>query len=141
MVGALRPGLVLLQSWTANDGGAAPAAEAKYWDRLESTMNAVRGYGGTPVLVTPLPRDPRFMANRQVREAWQAAGARVLALGAAGTPIIDGGAPVAARDATGLTGTYRTDRAVSADAVHPDDLGHALIADAAVPVLDRLLAQ
>jgi lysophospholipase L1-like esterase len=141
IVDALHPGIVLLQSWTANDGGASPQAEDKYWDRLSVTMEAVRGYGGVPVMVTPFPRDPKAMANPAVRAGWQAARARVLAMGAAGAPIVDAGAQVGARDADGLTGTYRTDIAASIDAIHPDDLGHALIAGAAAPVISKLLAQ
>jgi hypothetical protein len=139
IVGAMQPGLVLLQGWTANDGGASPEAEQRYWQRLAVTMQSVRSYGGMPVVATPLPRDPRTMTNPAIRGAWEACRARVLALGAQGQPIIDAGAVVGARDAAGLNGTYRTDIAVSPDTVHAGDLGHALIADAAVPVVRKLL--
>jgi hypothetical protein len=139
VVGALQPGLVLMESWTGNDDGASLQAEEKYWQRLTTTMRAVRSYGGVPVLVTPLPRDPKSMTMPMINGPWQEIRSRVLALGAAGEPVIDAGLAVGARAAHGLSGTYRTDVAVSPDTVHAGDLGHALIADAAVPVINKLL--
>jgi hypothetical protein len=134
-----RPGFVVLPGWTYNDiSGTVHAdrgANQSFFARLLMTAEACARAGALPIFLTPFPRDPGAMTQMRAT-AWRELRDQILALRAGGAIVLDA-ASILGRQAGGvLDGTY--DPAFSDDTAHPNNAGHAAVAAALTPIIERV---
>jgi hypothetical protein len=134
-----RPSFVVLPGWTFNDvtGNvhADRAAVDSFFARLLMAAETCVSHGAAPIFLTPFPRDPGAMVPAQI-EPWRDMRTWILALREAAGIVIDA-TPILGHVSDGqLDGTFLPE--YSDDQIHPNDLGHAAIADKLTPIIERL---
>ena len=134
------PSFVVLPGWTANDPGPDGLADAvaveRFFARLLATAEHVRSVGAEAIWLTPFPRDGAFMDAPRLA-AWQGMREAILTLAKSGEHVVDAASVLSARSDDTLSGTYRP--GTSDDDIHPNDHGHALVAELLTPVIGKLL--
>jgi hypothetical protein len=133
---AVRPAFVMLPSWSANEGAgtsyASRTAEDVLFARMLLAADEVRDAGAVPIFMTPFPRDALFMTP-SVLSPWLARREAILAMRMSGELVLDATLCLGEKMNRQFTGTYR--EGLSFDATHPNDAGHAIIADALTPIV------
>jgi|HubBroStandDraft_1064217.scaffolds.fasta_scaffold06645_5 hypothetical protein len=134
-----RPSFVVLPGWSYNDTNltvhADHMANLTFLSRLLMTAEACARSGAVPVFLTPFPRDAASMTPVQVA-AWRSLRDTICSLRESGAVVLDA-TPILARQANGLMdGTYQPE--YTDDTVHPNDAGHAALAAALTPVIERV---
>jgi lysophospholipase L1-like esterase len=140
LLNAVQPTFVVMPCWTFNerDGElfATPRAEDHVFTRMLLAAEQVRAAGAVPIFVTPFPRDP-FGMTPEVLMSWLARREATMAMREFGEVVLD------VADLVGLvadgrfTGTYRD--GLSLDLMHPNDAGHAIIAEALAPIVQNIV--
>jgi hypothetical protein len=134
-----RPGFVVLPGWTYNDttlnAQADQEAIAIFLARLLMTAEECARSGAVPIFLTPFPRDPAAMTAARV-EPWRALRNAIVDLRERGAVVLDATA-ILARQVNGvMDGTYRPE--YTDDTVHPNNAGHAAVAAALTPIIERI---
>jgi hypothetical protein len=133
-----RPGFVVLPGWTYNDMSgtvhADHAANQGFFARLLLTAETCVKAGAIPIFLTPFPRDPGAMTPMRAT-AWRDLRAQILALQDSGAIVLDAASILGCQPGGILDGTY--DLAFSDDTAHPNNAGHAAVAAALIPILER----
>jgi hypothetical protein len=139
----IQPSFVVLPGWSYNDhlaGGDATEIDEAFCQNLSSAIAAVRSVGALPIILTPFPRNPEALDSRLLW-AWLMQRERILRLGGEGEEVIDASVLLGERYPTqggkALGGLYVP--GLTADEMHPNDAGHARIADALVAIITRRL--
>jgi hypothetical protein len=134
-----RPSFVVLPGWTYNDmtrnEHADHAANETFLARLLMMAEACVRSGAVPVFLTPFPRDPRGMTPTQVGP-WHALRESICSMQATGAVVLDSTSILARRSNGIMVGTYQAQ--YTDDTVHPNDAGHAAIAAALTPIIERV---
>ena len=135
----MRPGFVILPGWTYNDtvdGVAADDAACRlFFARLVMAADAVSAAGAIPIFLTPFPRDRESM-TASVLGPWRRLRNDILAMRLSGATVIDTTSILGATPDGVFDGTYLPE--FSDDQVHPNDAGHAAIAERLRPVLQAI---
>jgi hypothetical protein len=134
-----RPGFVVLPGWTYNDmtvtEHADHAANLFFMARLLMTAETCVRAGAVPIFLTPFPRDLEAMTPTQAGP-WRALGDSIRSLREYGAIVLDT-ASILARQSNGvMDGTYLPE--YTDDDVHPNNAGHAAIAAALTPIIERV---
>lgn len=133
------PSFVMLPGWTYNEmSGSVHADQAAtdvFFARLIMTAEICIKHGATPIILTPFPRDPGGMTPIQVGP-WRNLRSSILALREGGAVVLDATPLLGHKSGGQLDGTYRPE--YSDDHAHPNDAGHAALATALVPMIERL---
>lgn len=135
----VHPSYVILPGWTANEMNESICADAtsndRFFARLLQAADLVRLNGAVPIWLTPFPRNEAFMRPDQQR-AWQDLRQTILELRASGELVVDATAVLGRQTDGAFDGTYLP--AMTTDHVHPNDAGHAAVADLLKPVVRTL---
>ncbi len=139
LLSAVRPGFVILPGWTYNDTvddvAAGDAACGCFFARLLMAADEVSTAGAVPVFLTPFPRDRGSMIS-SVLGPWRRLRNDILAMRLSGAIVIDTTSILGAiRDGV-FDGTYLPE--FTNDQVHPNDAGHAAIAERLRPILHAI---
>jgi len=130
LLDAVRPSYVILPGWTYNDATGAVRADQTAMSRFFAKLLAAAEMCDTrdvvPVFTTPFPRDSEHMGPDQLIP-WRWLREQILDLSKTGAIVLDTSDILSRRNSHGLEGTYRLE--FSTDGSHPDDAGHARIAD------------
>jgi hypothetical protein len=134
-----RPSFVVLPGWTYNEINinehADHTANLTFLSRLLMTAEICVQAGIIPIFLTPFPRDAAAMTPVRLG-AWLALRDSILSLQANGAIVLDA-ASILARQSNGvMDGTYRPE--YTDDTVHPNNTGHAAIASALTPIIERI---
>ena len=136
---AVRPGFVILPGWTYNDtvdGVAADdAACGIFFARLLMAADEIAAGGAIPIFLTPFPRD-RDSMTASVLGPWRRLRNDILAMRLSGATVIDTTSILGATRDGVFDGTYLA--RFSDDQIHPNDAGHAAIAERLQPVLQAI---
>lgn len=136
----VQPSFVVLPGWTYNEvqGGlhATQDANRLFLSYLVQAAYQVANYGSIPIILTPFPRNAGAMAG-DVLDAWRDLRGRVISLRGNGFKVADAGAALSEVTVGELTGTYA--QGLSDDTIHPNDAGHAKVAELLVPIVERLV--
>ncbi len=132
MVASLRPEILVLQGWSANDGPSPEAAQA-YATRILHLAAQARAQGTVPILVTRFARKTLAQNPREITFADHLR-QQQLSMRAPDMPVLD--ATPILEDPT-HPGLYRP--GLSNDGIHPNGAGHAALAAALTPMLENLL--
>lgn len=134
-----RPSFVVLPGWTYNDVSddvhANQAAVDVFFARLLMTAEKCTQHGATPIFLTPFPRDPGCMSSTQV-QPWLKLRDAILALRDFGAIVVDATPLLGSCTDGSLDGMYRTE--YSDDSMHPNDFGHAILANKLSPIIEGL---
>jgi hypothetical protein len=134
-----RPSFVVLPGWTYNDmtitEHADHTANALFLARLLMTAETCVRAGAVPIFLTPFPRDGAAMTPAQVGP-WRALRDSILSLQANGAIILDTTSILARQSNGAMDGTYLPE--YTDDNVHPNNAGHAAIAAALTPIIERV---
>jgi hypothetical protein len=134
-----RPSFVVLPGWSYNDMTLAQHADHRanvtFLSRLLMTAEACVRTGAVPVLLTPFPRNASSMTPVQVR-AWHALRDSICSLQANGAVVLDATSMLARRVNGVMDGTYQPE--YTDDTAHPNNAGHAAIAAALTPIIERV---
>lgn len=134
----VQPSFVVLPGWEDSVGldPAEPVDGGVFFTELKSAIVTCASHGALPIVLTPFPIDALAAAPER-KAAWDAARLAVLAMRIAGTIVIDA-ADILGNQMNGLLdGTYKCDCTV--DNLHPNDVGHAMLADALIAVIESLV--
>ena len=136
---AVRPGFVILPGWTYNDiideVAAGDAACRLFFARLLMAADEVTASGAVPVFLTPFPRDREAMTST-VLGPWRRLRNDILAMRLSGAIVIDTTAILGAKREDVFDGTYLPE--FTNDQVHPNDAGHAAVAERLRPMLQAI---
>lgn len=136
---AVRPGFVILPGWTYNDTvddvAADDAACGIFFSRLLMAADEVSAVGAVPIFLTPFPRDRESM-TAAVLGPWRRLRNDILAMRLSGATVIDTTSILGATLDGVFDGTYLP--AFTDDQVHPNDAGHAAIAEQLRPLLQAI---
>ena len=126
-----KPSFVVLPGWTYNDMSgnvhADQAANDVFLARLLMTAEACVNRGAVPIFLTPFPRDPHSMTEACVRP-WLRLRRVILSMRESGAIVVDATTLLGARSLSGeFDGCYRPE--YSLDQMHPNDAGHAALAE------------
>jgi len=135
----VNPSYVVLPGWTANETNGPVQADAiandRFFARLLQVSDVVRLNGAMPIWLTPFPRNETFMQQTQL-EAWRALRQDILQLQGSGEMVVDTTAVLGRQTDGVFDGTYLP--AMTTDHVHPNDAGHAAVADLLKPIVRTL---
>jgi hypothetical protein len=135
----VHPSYVVLPGWTANEMNGSACADAisndRFFARLLQAADLVRLNGAVPIWLTPFPRNEAFMQPDQQR-AWRHLCWTILQLRASGELVVDATAVLGRQTDGEFDGTYLP--TMTTDHVHPNDAGHAAVADRLKPVIKTL---
>jgi hypothetical protein len=133
-----KPSFVVLPGWSFNEVNgtvhADQSATGLFFARLLMAAEECLTAGAIPVFLTGFPRDPGGMTAVQVGP-WRAVRESVLALRETGALVVDSATLFGNRSAGVLDGTYLPD--LSNDRAHPNDAGHAALAQALIPIIEK----
>jgi hypothetical protein len=136
---AVRPGFVILPGWTYNDTvndiAATEAACAIFFARLLMAADEVSATGAIPIFMTPFPRD-RGSMTAAVLGPWRRIRDDILAMRLSGAIVVDATSVLGATQDGVFDGTYLPQ--FTNDQVHPNDAGHAAIAERLRPLLQAI---
>ncbi len=134
-----QPSFVVLPGWTYNDLSdsvhADRLADDIFFARLLMAAETCVHQGATPIFLTPFPRDLGGMTSVQV-QPWRGLRASILTLRQIGAIVIDATQLLGHTLNGQFDGTYLSQ--YSNDHAHPNDLGHAAIANELTPIIERL---
>ncbi len=92
--------------------------------------------GAVPIVLTPFPRDAASMTEIQIAP-WLELRENILSMRQSGVVVVDSAAILGSMDDLGqLDGTYLPE--FTSDGVHPNNAGHAAVADALMVELSAL---
>lgn len=139
LLDAVRPGFVILPGWTYNDEDCGLAANESactaFFARLLMAADQVKTRGAIPIFMTPFPRDENAM-TAEVIAPWRRLRNDILMLRHSGEIVLDATSLLGARRNGMLTGTYRPE--FTNDDIHPNDAGHAALAEVLKPILQAI---
>ncbi len=107
----------------------------RFFARLLQAADMVRLNGAVPLWLTPFPRNSSFMTAERLAP-WRALRQSILGLQTAGEIVADATAVLGNMTAGEYDGTYLP--AMTSDQLHPNDNGHAAVADLLKPVIKSL---
>jgi len=135
----VRPTFAVLPGWTYNDLHAGvhidPLANGVFLTTLLRAANQCRQNDIAPIFLTPFPRDQASMTTDVLR-SWHEMRVAILRLRSEGALVVDGGAVLGRLEGGQLTGTYLP--GLSDDGIHPNDAGHALVAEELAHVVESI---
>lgn len=138
LIDEVQPSYVILPGWTYNDRtghiNADRVAMEKFFARLLMAAEQCEARGILPVFMTPFPRDVASMGPEQM-EPWYWLRAEILEIGRKGATVIDSAALLGRTSPGGLDGTYKSE--YTSDNMHPDDQGHAALAEPLILILNK----
>ncbi len=135
----VQPSYVVLPGWTANEINRDSKADAvcceRFFARLLQTADMVRLSGAVPLWLTPFPRNPKFMIPERLAP-WRSLRRSILGMQSAGELVADATAVLGNVTAGHFDGTYLP--GMTSDQIHPNDSGHAAVADLLKPMIKSL---
>ena len=139
LIDYVHPAYVVLPGWTANEINRDSKADAvccqRFFARLLQTADMVRLSGAVPLWLTPFPRNPDFMIPERLAP-WRALRQSILGLQNAGELVADATAVLGNIKDGDFDGTYLP--GMTSDQMHPNDNGHAAVADLLKPIIKSL---
>jgi hypothetical protein len=136
LLSAVRPSYVVLPGWSYNDhdtpisGGQTNADQ--FVARLIRVAEICRDQRIAPVFLTPFPRDEKTMSKLWIN-SWQTLRRTINDMKSEGSIVLDASLILGHTTDGELDGTYLAQ--VSDDGVHPNDLGHSMLAENLISVL------
>ena len=136
-----KPSFVVLPGWTYNDMSGPVHADAAANDiflaRLLMTAEACVSNGAVPIFLTPFPRDPQSMTEQCLRP-WLKLHQHILSMRDSGRYRCRCHRPTRRQIALGeFDGRYLPE--YTSDQMHPNDAGHAALADLLAVEIQKLV--
>ena len=133
---SVKPGVVILPGWTANDLPFATLDTDAVGDRFIAHLllaaESCDDHGAVPIFLTPFPHDRTFMTDERTR-SWNLLRETVMGFRANGRIVLDAATILGEQTGGALDGIYKPE--LTDDNVHPNDSGHRALATALTPLM------